>query len=62
MIIVLIAGFLSIVMGSVFIIEYVGKGDNIQSKLGIVAIYCLLLGATLIIMGVLKKILTILGG
>jgi len=61
MIIALVVGFLSLVMSSVFIMMYIGKDNNIQSKLGSVAIYYLLLGATLIIMGVLKKILTILG-
>jgi len=61
MIIALILGFLSLAMSSVFIMMYIGKDNNIQSKLGVVAIYYLLLGATLIIMGVLKKILTILG-
>jgi len=54
-------GFLSLAMSVVFLILYIGKDNNIQSKLGSVAIYYLLLGATLIIMGMLKKILTILG-
>jgi len=61
MIIALVVGFLSVAMSVVFLILYVGKDNNIQSKLGSVAVYYLLLGATLIIMGVLKKILTILG-
>ena len=62
MIIALVVGFLSLAMSVVFLILYIGKDNNIQSKLGSVAVYYLLLGATLIIMGVLKKILTILGG
>ena len=62
MIIALVVGFLSLAMSVVFLILYVGKDNNIQSKLGSVAVYYLLLGTTLIIMGVLKKILTILGG
>jgi len=61
MIIALVVGFLSLAMSVVFLILYIGKDSNIQSKLGVVAIYYLLLGATLIIVGVLKKILTILG-